>query len=75
MTLIVILNAALGLAILGVMVALHAKAIVADHRQHNGSARLWAWRPVSPRPAGRVPSPAGARDRALQRRRPALLTD
>jgi hypothetical protein len=34
MTLIVILNAALAAGILGVIVALHARAIVADHRQH-----------------------------------------
>ncbi len=39
--LILILNAALAIGILGVMIALHSRAIVADHRQRQGSGPPW----------------------------------
>jgi hypothetical protein len=53
MTLIVILNAALAIGIVGVIVALLSHAIVGEHRHHYGDAWLWARRT---RPARRTAS-------------------
>ncbi|HLY50665.1 MAG TPA: hypothetical protein VKR21_15860 [Solirubrobacteraceae bacterium] len=76
MTLIVILNLALAIGIVATIVALHTRAIVADHRQHHGAARLWAWRPQRAQPAVAAPQHAPrARTSAPQRRRPAMVTD
>jgi sugar phosphate permease len=58
MTLIVILNAALAAGIVGVIVALHVRAIVTDHRQHRGTTKLWTWRPDETQPAVAEPHQA-----------------
>jgi hypothetical protein len=56
MLLIVILNAALAIGIVGVIAALHAKAIIADHLHHGGQpVRLRAWGERTVRPARRNP--------------------
>ena len=76
MMLIVILNGALAIAIVGVIVALHSHAIVRDHRHHNGQAKLWTWRA---RPTGATaavrPATAGPADRRTPRRQPAAAWD
>jgi hypothetical protein len=78
MTLIVILNAVLAIGIVGVMVALHSRAILLDHRQHHGSAKLWSWRTRTRRPATDTPHYAHRNrrsERPPQRRGPAALLD
>ena len=69
MLLIVILNAVLAIGIVGVIAALHAKAIVADHLQHGGErSTVWALGNRTVRPArtpeywpARRPAPARPR--------------
>lgn len=52
MLLIVILNAALAIAIVGVIAALHSKAIITDHLRHGGErSTLWAFGDSTVRPA------------------------
>lgn len=54
MTLIVILNSVLALMIVGVIVGLHARAIVKDHLHHGGHpSTLWA---VTERPIASAPT-------------------
>lgn len=76
MMLIVILNAALAIGIVGVIAALHSHAIVRDHRHHHGQAKLWTWRArptgatAAVRPAAAVPA-----GRRTPRRRAAAAWD
>jgi len=71
MLLIVILNSVLVIGVVGVIAALHAKAIVADHLHHGGErSRLWAFGDATVRPA-RTPQYWPARRPAAAPRRPA----
>ncbi len=74
MTLIVILNAVLALGIVGVIVALHARAIVVDHRRHEGSVKLSMWPALPPRTI-QATERAQPRERSLPRRTPAALAE
>jgi hypothetical protein len=70
MLLIVILNAVLAIGIVGVIVALHTKAIITDHLHHGGrhvSLRTFGERRV--RPARRMPEYWPARPSATAQRR------
>jgi len=76
MTLILILNAVLAVAIVGVMVVLHARAIVLDTRQQGDVDPVLGRVPrlSQSRPQPSHTAPRSARP-SVQRRQPALVTD
>jgi hypothetical protein len=75
MLLIVILNAVLAIAIVGVIAALHAKAIVADHLHHGGErSTLWTIGHHTVRPARTPQYWPARRPAAAPRRRVAAVS-